>query len=68
MTLQDKYKELTDAAKSIGVTNLQVRVQDNVLYIDGEAPTGKVKDDLWDIYNKLDPDIRSADLIINIEV
>ncbi|MEJ7769445.1 MAG: SH3 domain-containing protein, partial [Chitinophagaceae bacterium] len=30
--------------------------------------TGKVKDDLWDIYNKLDPDFRSADLILNIDV
>lgn len=68
MTLQDKYKELTDAAKSIGITNLQVREQDNVLYIDGEAPTGQIKDDLWNIYNKLDPDFRSADLVMNIDV
>jgi len=68
MTLQDKYKELTDAAKSIGVTNLKVREQDGVLYIDGEAPKGQVKDDLWNIYNKLDPDFRSGDLVMNIDV
>ena len=68
MTLQDKYKELTDAAKNIGITNLQVREQSNVLYIDGEAPTGQVKDDLWNIYNKLDPDFRSGDLVMNIDV
>jgi uncharacterized protein YgiM (DUF1202 family) len=68
MALQDKYKELIDAATTAGVTNLQVREQDNVLYIDGEAPSGQVKDNLWNIYNKLDPDFRSADLIMNIDV
>lgn len=65
MALQDKYKELTDAAAASGVTNLQVREQDNVLYIDGEA-TGAVKQQLWDIYEKLDPDYSSGDLMLNI--
>jgi hypothetical protein len=68
MALQDKYKELTDYAKSSGVVNLQVREQDNVLYVDGEAPSGTVKDKLWDIYGKLDPDFRSADLVMNVVV
>jgi uncharacterized protein YgiM (DUF1202 family) len=68
MTLQDKYKELTDYAKTAGVNNLQVREQDHVLYIDGEAPTGAVKDTLWDIYGKIDPDFRSADLVMNVPV
>ena len=35
MTLQEKYKSLTDAASAAGVTNLQVRDQDGVLYVDG---------------------------------
>lgn len=68
MALQDKYKELVDAARASGVTNLQVREQDNVLYIDGEAPTYNVKDQLWAIYDKLDPDYRAADLVLNIAV
>src|SRR5215472_5906121 len=68
MALQDKYKELLDAAKSLGITNLQVREQDNVLYIDGEAPTGAAKDQLWNIYGKIDPDFRSGDLVMNINV
>lgn len=38
MALQDKYKELLDAAKASGVSALAVREQDNVLYVDGEAP------------------------------
>jgi hypothetical protein len=68
MALQDKYKELLDAASTTGVSNLQVREQDNVLYIDGEAPTGDVKDQLWAIYNKIDPDFRGADLVMNVNV
>ena len=68
MAIQDKYKELIDAANASGITNLQVREQDNVLYIDGEAPTGAVKDKLWDVYGKIDPDYRSGDLILNVDV
>lgn len=68
MALQDKYKELVDAANVSGATNLQVREQDNVLYIDGDVPNGAAKDKLWDIYSKLDPDYRSGDLIMNLNV
>jgi uncharacterized protein YgiM (DUF1202 family) len=68
MALQEKYKELIDTARSSGVTNLQVREQDGVLYIDGEAPDGRSKDKLWEIYNKIDPDFRAGDLILDIKV
>lgn len=68
MALQDKYKELVDAANASGAANLQVREQDNVLYIDGDVPNGAAKDKLWDIYSKLDPDYRSGDLIMNLNV
>jgi len=68
MALQDKYQPLINAATNAGVKNLQVRAQDNVLYIDGEAPSGQVKDDLWNTYNTIDPDFRSGDLIMNINV
>jgi hypothetical protein len=66
--LQTKYAELINAAKAAGVKNLQVREQNNVLYIDGEAATGQVKDNLWNIYNKIDPDYRAGDLIMNVNV
>mgnify|MGYP003454888275 FL=1 len=68
MALQDKYKELTDAAAAAGVTDLQVREQDGVLYIDGVAPNGAVKDQLWDIYGKIDPDFLSGDVVMNVNV
>lgn len=65
MALQDKYKELIDTATAAPVVNLKVREQDGVLYIDGES-TGAVKQQLWDIYGKLDPDYASGDLMLNI--
>lgn len=68
MALQDKYKELVDTANASGVTNLQVREQDNVLYIDGVAPSGAAKDKLWDVYNTIDPDFRAGDVVMNIDV
>lgn len=68
MALQDKYKELLDTANTLGIANLQVREQDNVLYIDGEAPSGAVKDQLWSSYGKLDPDFRAGDVVMNVNV
>ncbi|MDI3322462.1 SH3 domain-containing protein [Pinibacter soli] len=68
MALQDKYKELIDTASSSGVSNLQVREQDGVLYVDGDAPSGSAKDNLWNIYNKIDPDFRAGDLVLNVNV
>ena len=66
MALQAKYQRLIDTAQQSGVTELQVREQNNVLYIDGMAPSGAVKDQLWDIYNQIDPDFRTGDLVLNI--
>ena len=68
MALQDKYQSLVTAAQNAGATNLQVREQDNVLYINGEVPSESVKKQLWDEYNRLDPDYRSGDLILNLNV
>ena len=68
MALQEKYRVITDAATAAGVTNLQVREQDGVLYIDGTAPNGAVKDQLWDVYGQVDPNFTSGDLILNINV
>jgi nucleoid-associated protein YgaU len=68
MALKDKYSELVNAANTAGVTNLQVKEQDNVLYIDGVAPSYDIKQRLWDLYGKIDPNYRSGDVIMNISV
>lgn len=67
MDLQQKYAELISAAKQNNVQNLQVREQNNVLYIDGSG-SAQTKDKLWEIYNKIDPDFRAGDLILDIQV
>ncbi len=66
--LQEKYKELIDTAQSSGVAQLQVQEIENVLHIEGEAPSGVVKDQLWDIYNKIDPNYLTGDLVLNVNV
>ncbi len=66
MALQNKYQSLINAAKTAGASNLEVREQDNVLYIDGQVPSESVKKQLWDEYNRLDPDYRSGDLVLNL--
>jgi len=67
-TLNEKYAELIAAANASGADNLAVRVQDNVLYINGVVPTGEAKDKLWAIYDKIDPNFRSGDLVLNLDV
>jgi nucleoid-associated protein YgaU len=68
MSLQDKYRELTNLASELGTTDLQVREQDNVLYIDGTVKSASEKEKLWNAYAEIDPDYRSADVVMNIEV
>ena len=66
MALQEKYKQLISAAQQSGVSNLQVREQGGVLYIDGTAPSAAVKDLLWKTYEQIDPDFKSGDVIMNV--
>jgi uncharacterized protein YgiM (DUF1202 family) len=68
MAAAEKYKSLTDAASAAGVSDLQVREQDGVLYVDGTAPSGAVKDQLWAKYGQIDPSFTGGDLIMNIKV
>lgn len=68
MALQEKYKQLVDTASTSGISNLQVREENNVLYISGTAPDGATKDKLWDIYNQIDPDFRAGDVVMDVEV
>lgn len=67
MGLQDKYAELLKHAQDKGVQNLSIQEQDGVLYVSGETTT-MIKDELWNIYNTIDPEMRSGDLVLNIEV
>ena len=68
MALTDKYQSLINIAQQNGVENLQVQEQDNVLYISGTTSNGDVKQQMWDEYNRIDPDYRAGDLVLNIQV
>jgi nucleoid-associated protein YgaU len=66
MAVQDKYQSLIDLANQLGVSGLSTREENGVLYIDGVAGSAAAKQQLWDEYNRIDPDYRSGDLVLNI--
>ena len=68
MALQDKYAELLQAAKTMNVANLAVAEQDGVLHVSGTASSTADYDALWALYNKLDPNMASGDLMMNVDI
>lgn len=64
MALTEKYKELIDLARA---NNLLVNEAGNVLKIEGTVPTAAIKDKMWDIYQSLDPQFRSNDVLLNVK-
>jgi uncharacterized protein YgiM (DUF1202 family) len=68
MALQDKYAALLQAAKSQGVANLSVAEADGVLHVSGTAGSTATYDALWALYSKIDPNMASGDLMMNIDI
>jgi LysM repeat protein len=68
MAVRDKYQSLIDLANQSGVGDLQVSEEGDVLHVNGTAPSEEAKQKLWDEYNRIDPDMRSGDLVMNIQV
>lgn len=68
MATRDKYQSLIDLANQSGVSDLQVSEDGDVLHVNGTAPSEEVKQKLWDEYNRIDPDMRSGDLVMSLEV
>ncbi|MEO7524457.1 MAG: SH3 domain-containing protein [Ferruginibacter sp.] len=68
MALQDKYAELLQAANSLGVSDLAVAEKDGTLHVSGTAKTTADYDSLWAMYNKIDPNMASGDLMMNIDI
>jgi hypothetical protein len=66
-TTHQNYRELIVTAESAGVMKLYIRELNNILYIDGHTPSEKVKEELWKLYNKIDPGYRSGDLVLNLK-
>ncbi|MCY7293333.1 MAG: SH3 domain-containing protein [Ferruginibacter sp.] len=68
MALQDKYAELLTAAQTHGVANLSVAEQNGVLHVSGTAKSTADYDALWALYSKIDPNMASGDLMMNIDI
>ena len=68
MALLSKYKVLIDTANASGISDLQVAEQDGVLQIRGTAPNADVKNKLWDVYNQIDPNFLTGDVVMNVDV
>lgn len=67
MSLQEKYQSLLELANQNGTT-YNLSEANGVLQIQGNAPSAEAKQQLWDEYNRIDPDYRSNDLVLNVNV
>lgn len=68
MALQVKYADLIQAANTAGVANLSVAEKDGVLHVSGTAKSTADYDALWALYDKIDPNMASGDLMMNIDI
>lgn len=68
MALQDKYAELLQTATTLGVDGLTVAEKDGVLHVAGTAKSTADYDALWALYDKIDPNMASGDLMMNIDI
>ncbi len=65
MSVQEKYVSLLELANQNGTT-YELSEADGVLNINGTAPSEEAKNQLWAEYERLDPDFKGGDLILNI--
>ncbi len=68
MSLQNKYQELLQSAQNMGVANLSIAEQEGVLHVSGTAGSTADYDALWAIYDRIDPNMASGDLMMNIDI
>lgn len=63
---QEKYQSLLELANQNGTT-YELSQNGDTLVVNGTAPSEEAKQQLWDEYNRIDPDYKSGDLILNIQ-
>lgn len=66
--LQTKYQSLLELANANGWQYNLSGGDDGVLHIDATVPDESAKQQMWDKYNEIDPEYRSGDLVLNINV
>ena len=67
MALKEKYTEVINLAEQSGVSDLKINEQNNVLYVSGTA-SDDVKQKIWSAYQRIDPDMRAGDMVLDIQV
>ncbi|MBK5722269.1 LysM peptidoglycan-binding domain-containing protein [Dysgonomonas sp. Marseille-P4677] len=67
MNLQSKYRKVIDSAQESQIEDLSITENNEVLYISGTT-SEYIKEKLWDLYNQIDQDMRSGDMVLDIKV
>jgi nucleoid-associated protein YgaU len=65
MSVQEKYQSLLELANTNGTT-YELSEGDGVLHVTGTAPDDAAKAALWAEYERIDPEFRGGDLILDI--
>lgn len=65
MSVQEKYQSLLELANTNGTT-YELSEGDGVLHVTGTAPDEDAKNALWAEYERIDPEFRGGDLILDI--
>jgi nucleoid-associated protein YgaU len=65
--LKQKYQSVLNLIQQSGVRLSHVHVQDNKLFVQGEAPSEQVKNKVWDEIKRIDPSYSdlTCDLTVN---
>ncbi len=68
MSLQNKYAEILQSAQELGVENIAIAEKDGVLHVSGVAKSTADYDSLWALYNRIDPNMASGDLMMALDI
>ncbi|MCC6743786.1 MAG: LysM peptidoglycan-binding domain-containing protein [Acidobacteria bacterium] len=66
MALTDKYQSLIDMARAHG--NISIEDRGDVLAVSGTVNGEAAKQSIWEEYARLDPDMGSGDLLLDLQV
>ena len=66
MSLQEKYQSLIDMANQSGISGLNVTEGDGFIKIEGSASSAEVKTQLMNEWERLDPEYRSGEVVLDI--
>lgn len=67
MSAQEKYQSILELANQNGTTYELTEGDGGTLVVTGTAPSAEAKQALWDEYERLDPEFKGGDLILNIQ-